>query len=294
MTPASRGETAGGPARRLRGGCRGALRAGAVRLPHDALDGTITRANVTFLGWTGLTRPRSSAGASSTLLTGGGRIYHETHYAPLLVLQGSVREVAFEIVCADGTRLPVLVNATLERERGGRAAADPRRGVRREPPPRVRAQPAARTRRRARRPRAHRAPAGRQPGARRDARPAAIGAAVLDAVGLDRDLRPGAHAAGRPRRQRRRRPPSWTACRAGAGAGAARRAGARGAARGALAHERSRRGACSRRASSRACPRRRGGMALRSSSASRRGASSPRCASVAASRRRSATTSVRS
>ncbi|MGA9277359.1 PP2C family protein-serine/threonine phosphatase, partial [Ilumatobacter sp.] len=45
------------------------------------------------------------------LLTGGGRIYHETHYAPMLAMQGSAREIAFDLVTADGGRLPVLVNA---------------------------------------------------------------------------------------------------------------------------------------------------------------------------------------
>ena len=45
------------------------------------------------------------------LLTGGGRIYHETHYAPLLRMQGSVREIAVDVVTADGRRLPVLVNS---------------------------------------------------------------------------------------------------------------------------------------------------------------------------------------
>ena len=32
------------------------------------------------------------------LLTAGGRIYHETHYAPLLRMQGCVREIAVDIV----------------------------------------------------------------------------------------------------------------------------------------------------------------------------------------------------
>ena len=36
------------------------------------------------------------------LLTAGGRIYHETHYAPMLQMHGTVREVALDIVGADG------------------------------------------------------------------------------------------------------------------------------------------------------------------------------------------------
>ena len=53
------------------------------------------------------------------LLTVGGRIYHETHYAPLLRMQGAVREIALEIVRADGRRLPVLVNSVLKRDADG-------------------------------------------------------------------------------------------------------------------------------------------------------------------------------
>jgi hypothetical protein len=37
-------------------------------------------------------------------------IYYETRYAPLLHMQGSVREVAMEVVRADGSRLPAPVN----------------------------------------------------------------------------------------------------------------------------------------------------------------------------------------
>ncbi|HEX2266494.1 MAG TPA: SpoIIE family protein phosphatase, partial [Solirubrobacterales bacterium] len=49
----------------------------------------------------------------SELLAPGGRIYHETHYAPLLRMQGEAREIALEIVRADGSRLPALVNSVL-------------------------------------------------------------------------------------------------------------------------------------------------------------------------------------
>src|SRR3712207_1993981 len=53
------------------------------------------------------------------LLSGGGRIYHETHYAPMLRMQGSARQIALDLVRADGQRLPVLVNAVLERDPAG-------------------------------------------------------------------------------------------------------------------------------------------------------------------------------
>ena len=75
-------------------------------------DGLIVRVNATFLRWTGHRREELVGRRRfAELLTGGGRIYHETHYAPLLRMQGSVREIALDIVRADGTRLPVLVNS---------------------------------------------------------------------------------------------------------------------------------------------------------------------------------------
>ena len=85
-----------------------------------APDGTLRRVNRTFLRWTGYER-EDLVGVKrfQDLLSVGGRIYHETHYAPMLRMQGTVREVAFDVVRPDGSRLPVLVNAALERTAGG-------------------------------------------------------------------------------------------------------------------------------------------------------------------------------
>jgi sigma-B regulation protein RsbU (phosphoserine phosphatase) len=75
----------------------------------------IVKTNATFLDLCGY--PREDLVGRRTfaeLLTAGGRLYHETHYAPMLRMQGRVREVALDLVRADGERLPVLVNAALE------------------------------------------------------------------------------------------------------------------------------------------------------------------------------------
>jgi sigma-B regulation protein RsbU (phosphoserine phosphatase) len=83
-------------------------------------DGTIVKANATFLTLTGYEREALVGRRTfAQLLTAGGRIYHETHYAPMLQMQGSARAIALDIVRADGTRLPVLVNAVLERSDAG-------------------------------------------------------------------------------------------------------------------------------------------------------------------------------
>jgi sigma-B regulation protein RsbU (phosphoserine phosphatase) len=83
-------------------------------------DGTIIRVNQTFLSWTGF-REEELVGRRtfSSLLTAGGRIYHDTHYAPMLQLQDAVREIAVDVQRADRSRLPVLVNAALERDEQG-------------------------------------------------------------------------------------------------------------------------------------------------------------------------------
>ncbi len=84
------------------------------------MDGTIVRVNATLLELTRYERDELIGRRRFVdLLTGGGRIYHETHFAPLLALQGDLREVAFDVVRGDATRLPVLVNASVETEPDG-------------------------------------------------------------------------------------------------------------------------------------------------------------------------------
>ena len=84
------------------------------------LDGTIAKVNATLLGWLGYTRDELVGQRRFTdLLTTGGKIYHETHFAPLLQLQGEVGGVALDLCSADGTRLPVLVTSTVKTSADG-------------------------------------------------------------------------------------------------------------------------------------------------------------------------------
>jgi sigma-B regulation protein RsbU (phosphoserine phosphatase) len=83
-------------------------------------DGAIVKVNQTFLTLTGYQRDDLVGRRRfADILSAGGRIYHETHYAPMLSMQGSVREIALDIVRSDGVRLPVLVNSVLERSADG-------------------------------------------------------------------------------------------------------------------------------------------------------------------------------
>lgn len=83
-------------------------------------DGTIVRANQTLADWTGYRREELAGRRFQDLLSGGGRIYHETHYAPLLRLQGWVKGVTLEMLAADGRRLPVLVSSVARKDAAGR------------------------------------------------------------------------------------------------------------------------------------------------------------------------------
>ncbi|QIK64938.1 SpoIIE family protein phosphatase [Nocardioides sp. HDW12B] len=91
----------------------------ACGLLSTTLDGEIAQVNDTFLAWTGWAREELvGRRLFSELLSPGGRIYHETHFAPMLRVDGEVREMAFEIATAT-TRIPVLVNAVREQSPTG-------------------------------------------------------------------------------------------------------------------------------------------------------------------------------
>ncbi|MFJ7343085.1 PP2C family protein-serine/threonine phosphatase [Streptomyces sp. NPDC101110] len=79
------------------------------------MDGTIAKINATLLDWLGLDR-EAVVGRKrfADLLTIGGKLYHETHFAPLLRMQGELRGIALELRCREGGRLPVLVSAMVK------------------------------------------------------------------------------------------------------------------------------------------------------------------------------------
>ncbi|MFC6016428.1 PP2C family protein-serine/threonine phosphatase [Plantactinospora solaniradicis] len=80
-----------------------------------SLDGTIVKVNATLLDWLGYRRDELVGRLRFTdLLTVGGKLYHETHFAPLLQLQGEISGIALELRAADGARLPVLVTASVK------------------------------------------------------------------------------------------------------------------------------------------------------------------------------------
>ncbi|MFE7775169.1 SpoIIE family protein phosphatase [Streptomyces sp. NPDC057445] len=79
------------------------------------LDGRIAKINTTLLDWLGYERGDLVGRKTfSDLLTVGGRLYHETHFAPLLRMQGEISGIALELKAADGSRLPVLVTSIVK------------------------------------------------------------------------------------------------------------------------------------------------------------------------------------
>ena len=86
-----------------------------------SMDGTIVKVNRTLLDWLGL--PREAVVGRlrfPDLLTVGGKLYHETHFAPLLRLQGEVGGVALELKRAGGARMPILVSSVVKYDDTGR------------------------------------------------------------------------------------------------------------------------------------------------------------------------------
>jgi sigma-B regulation protein RsbU (phosphoserine phosphatase) len=77
-----------------------------------ALDGTILKVNLTFCDWVGVKREELvKKRRLQELFTMGGRIFHQTHWAPSLQMQGSLAEVKFDVRHRDGTVLPMILNA---------------------------------------------------------------------------------------------------------------------------------------------------------------------------------------
>jgi sigma-B regulation protein RsbU (phosphoserine phosphatase) len=88
------------------------------------LRGTLVQVNQTFEELSGYRREELVGRVRlAELFTRGGRIYYETHYAPLLLMQGSVQAIALELRRADGGAVPILVNSVVHRDPGASARA---------------------------------------------------------------------------------------------------------------------------------------------------------------------------
>ncbi|TKJ27875.1 histidine kinase [Blastococcus sp. CCUG 61487] len=85
-------------------------------------DGRIVKINGTFCSWLGRSADSVLGTRFQELLSTGGRVYYETHLTPLMRMQGAVREIALDLVRADGSLLSCLANAVLLRDDEGAPA----------------------------------------------------------------------------------------------------------------------------------------------------------------------------
>ena len=83
-------------------------------------NGIITECNSLFLKLTGY-KEEEVIGVKSiqNFLSLGGKIYYETHYTPLLRMQGMVKEVSLDLVRKDGVKFPILMNSTEIKDANG-------------------------------------------------------------------------------------------------------------------------------------------------------------------------------
>ena len=95
----------------------------ACALAVTAEDGTILQANTRFSEWLGFSTTELCGKRFQDLLTMGGRIFHQTHLAPMLRLRGSVTEVKLDMLHRDGHKLTVLLNG-IKREQDHGAVYD--------------------------------------------------------------------------------------------------------------------------------------------------------------------------
>jgi phosphoserine phosphatase RsbU/P len=85
-------------------------------------DGHIVRMNRTMCAWIGLSQGQVVGKRLNELLTIAGRVFYETHFAPLLRMQHSFDEVALDFVGVDGIRLPIIANAVEKLDTSGAPA----------------------------------------------------------------------------------------------------------------------------------------------------------------------------
>ena len=82
-------------------------------------EGIIVKVNETFCSWTGYSKGEILGRRLRDMLNMGSRIFYETHFAPLLRMQGFFNEVALDVITSTGEKLPVLANAKERRGADG-------------------------------------------------------------------------------------------------------------------------------------------------------------------------------
>ena len=79
-------------------------------------DGRIVKSNRTLSSWIGYEPELLVGKRLRELLNVSGQMFYETHFAPLLRMQGFFNEVALDFVRSDGSIVQVLANASERRD----------------------------------------------------------------------------------------------------------------------------------------------------------------------------------
>ena len=85
-----------------------------------SMDGTVEWSNGAFQRLSGLTSPRAKFFRA---LSRAAAIFYETQIVPVVLLRGSVKEVALELVAGGKIRVPVFLSANLQRASDGTPTA---------------------------------------------------------------------------------------------------------------------------------------------------------------------------
>lgn len=84
-------------------------------------DGTIVKINQTLLAWIGYSREEVlGLKKLQGFFSIGGRIFYETHHAPLLQMQGGVSELSYDLTRKDGVAFPALINSIQIKDASGK------------------------------------------------------------------------------------------------------------------------------------------------------------------------------
>ena len=81
-----------------------------------ALNGAFLQVNRAFHEFIGLSASSLQRQRFQDVLSRAGGLFYETQFVQAVLLRSRLIEVAFDLISADGTIVPVLINAVLRRD----------------------------------------------------------------------------------------------------------------------------------------------------------------------------------
>lgn len=81
-------------------------------------DGAISLVNATLAHWLGYEPEELTGRSIDSILSVGGRIFHQTHILPLLIMSGKAEELYFSLKAKNGKSIAMLTNAVRREQEG--------------------------------------------------------------------------------------------------------------------------------------------------------------------------------